>query len=195
MTIGVIGGIGAGKSTVLDLLESKYDCEIIKTDDVAKSFYVSGNPVFEQLKGLLGEDIQNEDGTVDKTSIARKLYGDDNGNLRNQVNSIVHPAVWEYVRNRIHACRGISVVETALPSEIFADMCDEIWFVYTREDVRVKRLMATRGYTEKKARDMIHSQIGDEAYKEMASFVIDNSGSREETAEAVEKHMTEGIIK
>lgn len=189
MTIGVVGGVGAGKSTVLDFLRSDYDCEIIKTDDVAKSFYVQDNPVFERLKRLLGDDIQKEDGTVDTAAIGRKLYGDDSGDLRNQVNAIVHPAVWEYVENRISESRSISVVETALPSETFAHMCDEIWFVYTREDVRVKRLIETRGYTEKKARDMIHSQISDDAYREMASFVVDNSGTQKETIDAVIRHM------
>ena len=189
MTIGVVGGVGAGKSTVLDLLKSNYGCEIIKTDDVAKAFYVPGNLVFEELKKLLGEDIQKGNGMVDLAAIGKKLYGDESGKLREQVNAIVHPAVWKCVGDMIRDKKGISVVETAIPSDTFAEMCDEIWFVYTREDVRVKRLMETRGYTEKRAHDMIHSQISDDAYKEMASFVVDNSGTRKETTDAVIRHM------
>ncbi len=189
MVIGVIGGVGAGKSTVLDLLEREYDYRIIKTDDVAKSFYVAGHPVFERLKALLGDDIERPDGTADLPTFARKIYGDGSGELRAQVNAIVHPAVWEFVNEQIKADDGNVVVETALPAEIFLHMCDEVWLVYTKEDVRVSRLMATRGYTEKKAHDMIHSQISDDAYRKLATFVIDNSGSPEETAETVREHL------
>ncbi len=189
MTIGVIGGVGAGKSTVLDLLESDYGYRVIKTDDVAKSFYVSGHPVFEKLKLLLGDDIEKPDGTADIPAFAKKLYGDGSGDLRMQVNAIVHPAVWKYVEDQIKAEERDVVVETALPAETFLKMCDEVWFVYTREDIRIGRLMETRGYTEKKARDMIHSQISDDAYSELASFVIDNSGSTEETADIVRAHL------
>ena len=59
--------------------------------------------------------------------------------------------------------------------------CDEVWFVYTEEGVRIARLMETRGYSEEKARAMIHAQIDDAEYASMADLVLDNSGTREET--------------
>ncbi|WP_036609197.1 dephospho-CoA kinase [Oribacterium sp. P6A1] len=189
MVIGVIGGVGAGKSTVLETLEKKYGFNVLKTDDIAKSFYVSGNPVFEKLKELLGDDIEKEDGTVNIQAFAKKLYGTHKESIRKRVDGIVHPAVWDYVREQVESSDGDVVVETALPNGMFLQMCDEIWAVLTKCEVRIERLMKTRGYTEEKARDMILSQIGDEEYSGMATFIIDNSGTPEETIRAIEGHM------
>ncbi|ETP72328.1 dephospho-CoA kinase [Lachnospiraceae bacterium JC7] len=194
MVIGVIGGVGAGKSTVLETLEKKYGYRALKTDDIAKSFYVSGNPVFEKLKMLLGEDIEKEDGTVNIPAFAKKLYGDDKESIRKEVDGIVHPAVWDYVREQVMDSDGDVVVETALPNGTFLQMCDEVWAVVTKCDVRIERLMKTRGYTEKKARDMILSQIGDEEYSGMATFVIDNSGTPAEAIRAIDGHMSKNSI-
>lgn len=190
MVIGVIGGVGAGKSTVLDTLEKKYGFKVLKTDDIAKSFYISGNPVFEKLKELLGDDIEKEDGTADISAVAKKLFGRDKESIRKTVDGIVHPAVWNYVREHVENSEGNFAVETALPDEMFLKMCDEVWAVLTKSDVRIERLMKTRGYTEKKARDMILSQIGDEEYSRMATFTIDNSGTPEEAIRTVDRHMS-----
>ncbi|SFG07327.1 dephospho-CoA kinase [Oribacterium sp. WCC10] len=190
MVIGVIGGVGAGKSTVLETLRKKYGYKVLKTDDIAKSFYVSGNPVFEKLKELLGNDIEKEDGSADIKTFAAKLYGSESEELRERVDGIVHPAVWDYVGREVAMAKGDVVVETALPNDSFRTLCDEIWAVCTDEEVRVERLMKTRGYTEKKARDMILSQISDEEYSEMAGFVIDNSGTPQETVSTIMAHMT-----
>ena len=65
MIIGVIGGVGAGKSSVLDVLTQEYQFTAYRTDDIAKSFYVHGHPVFEALKALLGADIERADGSVE----------------------------------------------------------------------------------------------------------------------------------
>lgn len=189
MVIGVIGGVGAGKSTVLETLEKKYGFRVLKTDDIAKSFYISGNPVFEKLKELLGEDIEREDGRVNIPAFAKKLYGGGKEDIRKKVDDIVHPAVWDYVSEQVESSGGDVVVETALPNERFLGMCHEVWAVVTDCDVRVERLMKTRGYTEKKARDMILSQIGDEEYSGMATFIIDNSGTPEEAIRSIEGHM------
>lgn len=184
MVIGVIGGVGAGKSSVLDVLTQEYQFATYRTDDIAKSFYVHGHPVFEALKELLGADIERADGSVDLPAFAAKIYGTGNAKTRAAVDHIVHPAVWKYVDAQVRAARKSGadiVVETALPTAHFVELCDEVWFVYTEEAVRIARLMETRGYSKEKARAMIHAQIPDDDYASMADVVIDNSGSREET--------------
>ena len=184
MIIGVIGGVGAGKSTVLTLLTEEYHFTAYRTDDIAKSFYVHGHPVFEKLKTLLGEEIEKADGSADLPVFAAKIYGDGKQKLRAEVDGIVHPAVWTYVDARVREARKQNiklVLETALPTPHFVSECDEVWFVYTEEGVRIARLMETRGYSEEKARAMIHAQIDDAEYASMADLVLDNSGTREET--------------
>ncbi len=195
MIIGVIGGVGAGKSSVLDVLTQEYQFTAYRTDDIAKSFYVHGHPVFEALKALLGADIERADGSVDLPAFAAKIYGAGNAKTRAEVDHIVHPAVWKYVEERVRAARKSGadiVVETALPTAHFVELCDEVWFVYTEESVRIARLMETRGYSEEKARAMIHAQIPDDEYAAMADFVVDNSKTREETQAVIRSHLLEG---
>ena len=195
MIIGVIGGVGAGKSSVLDVLTQEYQFTAYRTDDIAKSFYVHGHPVFEALKALLGADIERADGSVDLPAFAAKIYGAGNAKTRAEVDHIVHPAVWKYVEERVRAARKSGadiVVETALPTAHFVELCDEVWFVYTEESVRIARLMETRGYSEEKARAMIHVQIPDDEYAAMADFVVDNSKTREETQAVIRSHLLEG---
>ena len=195
MIIGVIGGVGAGKSSVLDVLTQEYQFTAYRTDDIAKSFYVHGHPVFEALKALLGADIERADGSVDLPAFAAKIYGAGNAKTRAEVDHIVHPAVWKYVEERVRAARKSGadiVVETALPTAHFVELCDEVWFVYTEESVRIARLMETRGYSEEKARAMIHAQIPDDEYAAMADFVVDNSKTREETQAVIRSQLLEG---
>lgn len=192
MIIGVIGGVGAGKSTVLDVLTEEYHFTAYRTDDIAKSFYVHGHPVFERLKALLGTDIEKADGSVDFPVFASKIYGNGKQKLRAQVDGIVHPAVWKYVDAKVSAARKQGddiVLETALPTMHFVSECDEVWFVYAEEGVRIARLMETRGYSEEKARAMIHAQIDDAEYASMADLVLDNSGMREETEAQIQARL------
>lgn len=188
MILAVIGGVGAGKSTVLTLLTEEYGFTAYRTDDIAKSFYVKGHPVFEALKRLLGPELAGPDGGIMRSVLAQRLYGPDGASLRAEVDRIVHPAVWQFVDAEIASARrdGRSIViETALPTAAFAKACDETWFVYTEERVRMARLMETRGYPEEKARAMIHAQMDNAGYGAFSDWTVDNSGSREETEAAI----------
>ena len=82
-------------------------------------------------------------------------------------------------------------VETALPNERFKSLCDEIWFIHTERDIRIRRIMSDRGYTREKSESIIAGQLGDEEFKAAADIVIDNSGDREATEEAVRARLKE----
>ena len=58
--IGITGGIGAGKSEVLKYLSDNYKCEIIMTDDVAKSLYYKGSKAYQMITMLFGDDVSRE---------------------------------------------------------------------------------------------------------------------------------------
>ena len=190
MVIGVIGGVGAGKSTVLEVLEQAFSCRIFRTDDIAKSFYQDGNPVFTSLRELLGDDMIRE-GRIDIRKLGQKLYQNGNADLREHIERIVHPAVWKYVDARIREARKENrniVIETALPTRHFAEECDEVWFVHCESEIRIRRLMESRGYSREKALGIIRSQMEDGEYFSMADWVIDNSGTEEETRNEIYEH-------
>lgn len=188
--IGVIGGVGAGKSTVLAVLEAQFFCRIVRTDDIAKTFYTKGHPVYERLKEMFGEDILSGD-HIDLAAFGKILYRAGNENLREQVDQIVHPAVWDFVDAWIREARETGtriVVETALPNADFIQKCDEVWFVHCDPEVRISRIMKTRGYSREKAVGIIHSQPHDADYAGMADWVIENTGTEEETRNEIYEH-------
>ena len=101
------------------------------------------------------------------------------------MNEIVHPAVIRRVKEDIaqktEEGASLYVVEAALLPDAGKELCDELWYIYTKEDVRRERLKASRGYTDERITRMIASQPGEERFRSACSAVIDNSGDFEDT--------------
>jgi len=185
--IGLVGGIGAGKSTVAEILQKEYGYVLLKTDDLAKELYEPDGPAYGPLIEAFGERILGPDGRIDRTRFAAVLHSSDEN--RKKSDKIVHPLVFD----RAEACgrelekEGRKVlVETALPSERFLSMCERVLCVYADRDVRINRLVSDRGYSREYAETVMDSQLSDETFFSMADTIIDNSGSEEETRAALE---------
>ena len=99
MIIGIIGGIGSGKSTVSEYLENKYGFLVFKSDTVAKEIMTADPEVVMELKCAFGDDIYNEDGSVNRQKYASILYSDEKNRVLS--NSIIHPACWKEIRKRV----------------------------------------------------------------------------------------------
>ncbi len=190
MVIGVIGGVGAGKSTVLETLRQNYDFQVYRTDDMAKQLYRKGSPIFAALTELLGEEILTSDGEgLQLAALATRLYNEPT--LRKKLENIVHPAVWQDVHHLARKAKKEEiriVVETALPNQAFLADCDEVWFVYTERETRIQRLMESRGYSRERAESIIAAQPEDDDYAALSDFVINNSFTEEETRNEIYEH-------
>lgn len=190
MVIGVIGGVGAGKSTVLETLRQNYDFQVYRTDDMAKQLYHKGSPVFAPLTELLGEEILTPDGEgLQLAALATRLYNEPT--LRKKLENIVHPTVWQDVHHLARKAKKEGsriVVETALPNQVFLADCDEVWFVYTERETRIQRLMESRGYSRERAESIIAAQLEDDEYAALSDFVINNSFTEEETRNEIYEH-------
>ena len=185
-TIGITGGVGAGKSEVLDLIEKMCSCTAVRADELAKSLEVRGEVCYEPLVELLGKDVLDEDGQIDRRKMAHMIFA-DGGDLLDEVNAIVHPAVKKRIKKMIkdEARSGSAdyfFIEAALLIEDGYDkIVDELWYVYADENVRRDRLRKSRGYSDEKISDIMASQNSDEVFRQYCTVVIDNSGSLEET--------------
>ena len=110
---------------------------------------------------------------------------------REALNAIVHPAVKEYVTERAKKERErgvlrILVLEAALLIEEGYDCsCDELWYIYTTEENRRKRLMESRGYSKEKVAQIFQSQLSEETYRKYCATVIDNNGAKEDAIRQV----------
>lgn len=191
MIIGIIGGIGSGKSTVSEYLEEKYGYLLLKSDDIAKEIMNSDKEVIEELKGAFGNEIYGEDGCIDKKKYAAILYNDEKNRILS--NSIIHPACWKEVRRRISdkimdeggkECNII--IETALPSDTLSSVCDEIWFIYADPEERISRLIESRGYTREYAENIISKQLSYNSFMEYADRLINNGGPKYSTEATID---------
>ena len=184
--IGITGGIGAGKSTVLSLLRDNFNCKVLLADEVAAELMTAPNKCFDEVVALpWPESIVGQDGQINRPLMAKYMFADDN--LRAQVNNIVHPAVEKEVLNQVEKERGLHKIEyfffeAALLIECgYGKLVDEMWYIYASEDVRVQRLMESRGYSKERIENTIASQRSDSSFREHADRVIDNSGDKEQT--------------
>ena len=184
MVIGLMGGIGSGKSTVLDYLEQYYNAEIIQADLVAKEVMKPGHQVFEKVVQIFPDVIK--DGQIDSGKLSEVVFSDET--KLQKLNAITHPGTVEEIISQIkNSTADIIVVESALMlGSGLEAYVDELWFVFCEKNIRIERLIENRGYTREKAEQIIANQPSDEEYNLAADEFIDNSHSAEATRERID---------
>ncbi|MCR2047943.1 dephospho-CoA kinase [Acetatifactor muris] len=193
--IGITGGIGAGKSEVLNYIRQHYRCEIYLADEVAHLVKEPGSPAYGRLLKLLGQEVTGADGTIDRGKMADRIFASPA--LLEQVNQIIHPAVKTWLLDKLqHAKEGgeteLFFVEAALLIEGgYLALVDEMWYIYANEVVRRKRLQEFRGYSDEKISRIFASQLTEERFRESCSLVIDNGGSFQESCLQVDRRLAE----
>ena len=191
--IGITGGIGAGKSEILQYIRKHYKCEIYLADEVAHLVKEPGTKCFLQLVELLGEEIVGEDGQIDKAAMAAKIFVDED--TLEKVNAIVHPAVKEFLLDKLEKAKKsgkveLFFVEAALLIEGgYGPLVDEMWYVHADDTIRTERLRAARGYSDEKIAQIMKSQLSEEEFRKGADFVIDNSGRIEDSYQQIDKKL------
>ena len=190
--IGITGGVGAGKSTVLSYLEEAYGARIIQADQVANKIKEPGESCYDAIVQLLGPSVLLENGFIDRKRMGQLIFSDTS--LLEKTNHILHPAVKAYIKNAIAAVEKenvpVFVIEAALLIEDdYGAICDELWYIYTRESVRRERLKSSRGYTDEYITNIMKKQLSDETFRSACDFVIDNSESPAFTKEQIDKRM------
>ena len=189
--IGITGGVGSGKSEVLNILENDYHAKIIQSDHVAHELMVPGAKSYDAIVYAFGNKILNDDQTINRPALGEIVFHDET--KLSLLDSITHKNVDEEILARIDAFGkeepdGLVVVESALlVGAGYEKKFDQLWYIYTREEVRYERLKASRGYSDEKIAQMIAKQHSEEQFKSMASHVIDNSGDLADTKAQIAK--------
>lgn len=178
--IGITGGVGAGKSRILKLLNEQYGAEVILADEVAHELMEPGQKGYQWVTGTFGSALLREDQTINREALADLLF--KNPDSRKAMDHAIHPMVWDEIKRRICDSKSsLIVVETAIPGKKLSDICHELWYVYTSRENRIKRLEKDRGYSAEKSEHIINAQLPEEAFRKLCDHVIDNNGSFEET--------------
>ena len=190
--IGLTGGVGCGKSTIIRLLEQKYRCKVVLTDEVAREQMQPGGVAYGRVVEEFGNRILCGDGTIDRAKLAGIVFSDEAALAR--LNALTHPAVTEYVLEQVEKERRENryeflVIETALLIEGGYDkFCDAVWYVYAPKDERRERLKKSRGYTDQKIDALMARQKTEEEFFAVATHVIKNpDGMPEALLENIEE--------
>lgn len=197
--IGITGGIGAGKSQVLQYIQNHYKCRVILADDVGNEVKLPGKICYNQLVDLLGNDILDKEGFIQKEKMAARIFS--NKELLLQVNAIIHPAVMEYILTEIQKEKEAGIqdfffVEAALLIECgYASHVDEMWYVYASDEIRRERLRANRHYSDEKITSIMKGQLQEEEFRKHCQVVIDNSDDFSKTEKQIDKILGDKLWK
>jgi len=179
LLVGLTGGIGAGKSTVADLLAER-GAVIVDADEVARAVVEQGQPALAKLVDRFGPAILDADGRLDRSALAKLAFVDDEA--RRDLEAITHPAINEEFGRRVAAAPSDAVVVLDVPLLVESPQARErgyqtVIVVEAPRDVRLARL-ETRGVDRADAEARMTAQAGDAERRKVATYVVDNSGDR-----------------
>lgn len=176
--IGITGGIGSGKSTILEYLAREHQARVIQADEVGHFLTWPSRPCYHKVVEVFGEKILNRDGSINRKALGNIVFFDKE--KLQKLNHIIHPAVKEYIKGEIKyekilATRYFIIEAALLIEDEYQKLCDELWYVYADKEERIERLMAERGYSKEKSIRILDNQLTEEEYRAHTDFEIDNS--------------------
>lgn len=190
--IGITGGVGAGKSEILSYLAKKPDTAVMLADEIAHELMEPGTECYDKIVETFGAtEICLPGGGFDRQKLAEVIFSNERN--RQRMNDIVHPAVREYVKCRASEEREkgklkLLILEAALLiEEHYDEICDELWYIYTRERIREERLMKSRSYSREKVHQIFACQLSETEYRNACRTVIDNNGTVEEAFRQIDE--------
>ncbi len=191
LVIGITGGVGAGKTRILQVLQTHCNCRIVLADEVGNKVKEPGQKCYDKIVKLLGNTILEEDSTINRLKMAEKIFSEKQ--LLEEVNQIIHPAVKEYILKEIEMEKEkneveVFFLEAALLIEAgYIPLLDELWYIYSDRHVREERLRKSRGYTQKKIRQIMSKQLAEEEFEKYANVKLDNSYEFEKTVNQIKR--------
>lgn len=188
--IGITGGIGTGKSTVLHILEKEYNACIVEADQLAHRLMEPGQTAYNKIVQIFGNKILCKDRKIDRRILGNIVFQDEKALGR--LNEIVHPAVKEYIvediRKKTDEQTALYIIEAALLIEDgYKEICDELWYIYVEKEERIKRLIRGRGGNREKWERIIGSQSTEAYYRLYCDAVIDNGKDLKTTTNIVKE--------
>ncbi|MCL2551312.1 MAG: dephospho-CoA kinase [Actinomycetia bacterium] len=180
LTVGLTGGIGAGKSEVARLLVS-YGAVLVDADRIAREVVEPGTPGLAAVVAEFGPEVLAPDGSLDRPRLGAIVFADEE--RRKALNAIVHPLVGERSAQLQQAAGPDAVVVHDVPlltENGLAPLYDLVIVVDAAPGTQLDRLVRSRGMTEEDARARMAAQATREQRLAIADVVIANDGPLEE---------------
>jgi len=188
--LGLTGNIASGKSVVAVMFE-KLGARVIDVDDIARKIVVPNQPAWNEIVGKFGDEILNPDKTINRKKLGDIIFNDED--KREILNNITHPRIITTVREKVAEYRNqnveLTIIEAALIVEKggLKDLIEKLIVVRSDKRSQIERLADRDGFSSEEAMSRINSQMPAEEKVQFADYVIDNSGSPDETNIQVQK--------
>jgi dephospho-CoA kinase len=188
LLVGLTGGIGAGKSTVAELLAAR-SAVVVDADQVARAVVEPGQPALAKLVERFGDGILDADGRLDRTALAKVAFSDEDSHR--DLEGITHPAINEEFTRRVAEAPGDAIVVLDVPLLAESEQARKrpyqtVIVVEAPREVRLARLEA-RGVDRVDAEARMSAQAGDEERRKLATYIVDNGGDRPALERRVEE--------
>lgn len=179
LRVGLTGGIGSGKSTVARRL-AEHGAVVIDADAIAREIVEPGSPALADIVATFGDEVLDAEGRLDRPALASKAFVDDDS--RAKLNAIMHPRIGERTAELVAGAAPEAVVVHDIPLLVegrLAAAYHVVIIVDAPEDVRVRRLVDSRGMVEADARARIAVQATEEQRRAVADVWLDNSRTQD----------------
>ncbi len=185
--LGITGGIGCGKSTVAAICRDA-GLPVIDADELSRQETAAGGAALTELRDLFGPSVLDEQGALNRQRMARLVFSDRN--KLDQLSAVIHRHVLDTMRAEVEKLREKKqravVLDVPIPVKHgFLDLCDQVWVVWSSDEVRIARLNR-RGMGEEEARRRMAMQMSRDEYIALADHVIENDSSLDALRASVE---------
>lgn len=185
--IGLIGGIGSGKTSVSEILNS-LGVDVIDADKVGHEVYIPDSEGWRKVISVFGQGIVDQQNEIDRKKLGAIVFGDPKE--MDKLNKLMHPIMYKLIQEKINklADNGVEVVvlEAAILLEAnWQPLTDEIWLAKADQEIVIERVQLRNKFTREEIIKRIQSQMSNEEREKHADIVISNDGTLEELKETV----------
>ncbi len=189
--IGIVGGMGAGKTTIVSLFQQLKKVYVISGDEIGHRILKKDGKAYYSVIDAFGPLILDNHHEISRKKLGAIVFHDPA--KLSLLNRLTHPIIYDEVKKEIDRVKSLKeydfiIVDAALLYEINLDkLTDIIIGVYAEHSIRVNRIMKRNYFTEEEAKSRIKSQKSWEEYNKIPHFTIDNSFSLDYTKEQLAK--------
>lgn len=188
--IGITGGIGSGKTTVTDFLKEK-GFQVVDADLIARKIVEPGTTILGELVSYFGDIILKPDGSLDRKKLAELAFADSI--QKGALDKITHGAILENISSQIKEIQkqlnpALVFVDAALLIETgLHQKMDEVWLITAHEKLRIQRVASRDHLDAERVKQLIQAQMSDEQKASHSFRIINNSGTKTELYDTLEK--------
>lgn len=187
--VGLTGGIATGKSTVARMLADR-GAIVVDADAIAREVVEPGEPALDEIVAEFGPSILTPSGTLDRAALGAVVFADTA--RRRRLEEITHPRIRQRMAERVAAAVAsappLVVVDIPLLLERGgSELTQDVLLVYADRKTQLRRLIARDHLSVEDAERRLAAQMPIEEKRRLATWVIDNRGSLEETEAQVDR--------